>query len=82
MLKSEPPNLDNLPDTIDPDNIPGIGYYMDVWKEPGNAYPKCPNSYDDLTVKGFVKAANLMADRFGEICEKAKVIMYGKQCGN
>jgi len=79
MSKLEPPILDNLPDIIDPDNIPGIDYYLDVLKKPNSGYPRCPNNYDNLTVEGFAKAANLIGPQFKEIWDKSTELMYEKQ---
>ncbi|MDR2732312.1 MAG: hypothetical protein LBB36_03740 [Fibromonadaceae bacterium] len=79
MQKLEPPDFSNLPDIIDPENIPGIDYYLEAFEKPDDGYPKCPNDFDDLTVKGCLNAANLIGPRFKEIWDKSTELMYGKR---
>ena len=66
MSKFTPPDLENLPDIIDPDNIPGIDYYLEVWQQPDSGYPKCTNHSHELTTKDFVKVANATVEAFGK----------------
>jgi hypothetical protein len=79
MQKPEPPDFSNFPDVIDPDNIPGIDYYLEAFREPDGGYPKCPNDFDNLTVEGFMKAAELIGPRFKGIWDKSTELMYGKR---
>ena len=78
MQKFESPDFSSLPEVIDLDNIPGIDYYLDVWKEPNSGYPGRPNSYNNLTAEGCVEAANLIGPRFKEIWDKSTELMYGR----
>jgi hypothetical protein len=64
---------------IDPDNIPGIDYYLDAFKEPASGYPKSPNHSGELTIEGFCEAANALIEPFGKAWEKSTELMYGKQ---
>ena len=82
MQKLEPPDLSNLPEIIDPDNIPGIDYYLEVLKETNSEHTKHPNHSEELTVEGFLKAATILAKPFGEAWKKSTELMYGKQNGN
>ncbi|MCL2102095.1 MAG: hypothetical protein FWH22_10340 [Fibromonadales bacterium] len=59
---------------LDPDNIPGVDYYLEIWKQPGKDYPKCQNHAEELTVKGFCNAANALAKPFSEALKKAREI--------
>jgi len=72
MSKFTPPDLERLPDIIDPDNIPGIDYYLEVWQQPDSGYPKCPNHSHELTTKDFVEVANATVEAFGKAWEKSK----------
>ena len=56
MSKFTPPDLENLPDIIDPDN----------------GYPKCPNHSHELTTKDFVEVANATVEAFGKAWKKSK----------
>jgi hypothetical protein len=62
---------------LDPDNIPGVDYYLEALKEPGHGYPKCPNHSEELTIEGFCKAANALAKPFGEAWKKSTELLYG-----
>ena len=79
MQKLEPPDFSKIPRVIDLNDIPGIDYYLDAWKEPDSGYPSRPNSYSNLTAEGCIEAANLMGPRFKEIWDKSTEIMYGKR---
>jgi len=79
MQKLNPPDLSNLPDFIDPSSIPGIEYYLEVLKEPDHKQYSHPNHSKDLTVKGFVKTANALAEPFGKAWAKSTELMYGKR---
>jgi len=57
---------------IDPDNIPGLDYYLDTFKELDNGYPKCSNHSHKLTTKGFVTAANAWVEPFSIALKKSR----------
>jgi len=46
---------------IDPDNIPGLDYYLDTFKEPDNGY-----------LRGFVTAANAWIEPFSMALKKSR----------
>jgi len=52
---------------LDPDNIPGIGYYLR------------PNHSPELTIKGFCDAANALAKPFGVALKRAREINAARQ---
>jgi len=81
MQRHQPPDLSNLPDKIDPDNIPGIDYYLEALEKP-DGDPSCINDYDDLTVKGCIEAANTMGPRFKEVWDRSTELLYGQREGN
>ncbi|MDR3001842.1 MAG: hypothetical protein LBU89_11330 [Fibromonadaceae bacterium] len=59
-------------ESLDPDNIPGIDYYLEVFNEPNSGYPKCSNHSHELTTKGFVTAANAWAEPFSEALKQSR----------
>jgi hypothetical protein len=64
---------------LDPDNIPGIDYYLEPLKKSGNTYPKRPNHSKELTIEGFCNVANTLANSFGEALKVAREINSARQ---
>jgi len=64
---------------LDPNNIPGIGYYLETLNEPGESYPKRPNHSPELTIEGFCDAANALAKPFGVALKRAREINGARQ---
>ncbi|GBU23780.1 hypothetical protein R83H12_00398 [Fibrobacteria bacterium R8-3-H12] len=59
---------------LDPDNMPGLDYYLEPLRNKGNSYPDKPNHSGDLTIEGFCNAANALIEPFGNALEAARKI--------
>jgi hypothetical protein len=64
---------------LDPNNIPGIDYYLEDLKGPNNSYPKRPNHSPELTIEGFCNVANVLIKPFGAALERAREINSARQ---
>jgi len=64
---------------LDPDNMPGVEFYLEPLKKQANSYPNRPNHSNDLTIEGFCKAANALINPFGKALETARKINSARQ---